>query len=211
MDIDKIVEAVLASLNSNNSNLLVYPANDSFANDILSKNNINYEFYTLNCDTNGKEKLLITQLENTQLYNISVGASCCELSTLVLDFLLRGKEVIVLNSALKYKLFEHTANKNLINLYNNYVEVLKSFSVRFVTESEFFCEMQINNSAKNIISENKILDTNTFSGSLLTEKIILSNFNVTNSTLYVNKKCIVTSLAKDTARELNISIVHMEE
>ncbi len=207
MDIEKIVQAVLETLNSeNNEKLLLNSIEEDFATDVLTKLNVPYDTIETSKNTCfcNYSKLVITNIDVSELHSISIGVPKGETSKLVLDFLLNGKEVILIDTALTFRRYQYTANNNLYSLYENYLETVKSFSVKVISESEFYYNIQGEKAP--VVKEEQYK----FSGNLLTEKEVQEAFNKKFDTIVVNKKCLVTSLAKDIAREYNISIVYME-
>ncbi len=199
MDIDKIVQLVLENLKVKNDNLLVYHKEDIF-NSLLQNFNIDYEVYNNNDNIDKFNKLVITKLTTKELYNISVGVPNCELSKVVLDFLLKGREVFILREALEYRAYKYTSNKNLYELYEGYLNTLISFSIKVVNRDEFLQNIYkvVNNEAY-------------FKGNLLKDIDIHNFYSQDYKKILINKNCKVTDLAKDTAREYNLSIVKLEE
>lgn len=154
-------------------------------------------------DIKDYERIVITSLDNRELVNIAMGIGCDEKEQIVLESLLSGKKVFLVEEGLSYRRYKETSNKALFKLYEDYEKRLKDFGI-FILKKENFIEgfnegagkgnkpvleEENNNKNKSVLElKNK---------KLLTESDIKEACEGGYDEINVSKKAIITSLAID--------------
>ncbi|RMD02092.1 hypothetical protein D9O40_07335 [Clostridium autoethanogenum] len=163
-------------------------------------------------DTLTYEKIIITSLSNKEIVNMAMGLESGIKEQTVLEALLLGKKVFLLDDGIAYRKYAATSNKALYKLYEEYEKKLCEYGVRIVDRENFVNEFSepkqnnrdeenIKNSAidhKNEGLEKKNKNILEFTGKkLITESEIRKACEKGYIEISVPKKAIITSLAVD--------------
>lgn len=138
--------------------------------------------------TEKNKKIIISTLCIDGLISLASGKR-----SFVIDCLLDGGEVIVINEGLQYKKFEN-APEGLIKIYDEYIEKIETFGIKLISRNEIIGtfekkeEIYING----IITENK-----------------LRNLGVKNKKLII-KNNKITLLAQDYIKQNNIDLEYIK-
>ncbi|AZV58028.1 hypothetical protein [Clostridium sp. AWRP] len=161
-------------------------------------------------DTLTYEKIIITSLSNKEIVNMAIGLESGIKEQTVLEALLLGKEVFLLDDGIEYRKYAATSNKVLYKLYEEYEKKLCEYGIRVVDRENFvneFSESKQNNRDEENIKNNEIDRKNEgvekknaleFTGKkLITESEIRKACEKGYVEISVPKKTIITSLAVD--------------
>ncbi|MBU5591916.1 TIGR02536 family ethanolamine utilization protein [Clostridium sp. MSJ-4] len=168
-------------------------------------------------DINSYEFILIQNLSNNELINISRGYVSSSKESVILDLLLKGKKIYALEKGLQYKKYDSTSPKALLEVFKGYKDKLASFGVEFTSLRSILSKSKdckescvIEKTISAGISKVQEVDNNSLSQVL--SKRLISEVDVRDlkkegiGEIIVPKKSIVTPLAKDFARVNNIKI-----
>lgn len=155
--------------------------------------------------------IIAPELSNNDLVSIAIGVSESEISKIIIDAILKGKKVIVLEEGMYYKKFKDTANKNFFSMLKGYEEKIISFGIEIVRKEELadcLDEEKIKVSTETL---NKELDQNQAKEIMITKRVICEReieqlWKKGYRTIVVDKKSIITPLAKDFIRNYEINI-----
>ncbi len=140
------------------------------------------------------QTIIFPFLSNRDLVDISLGKEESLVSTMVIEGIMKGKKIIILDEGIYFKKFKESTNINFYNMLEGYIEKIKSFGV-IIYKGEGLAN-HIYNEEKN---QNNIL--NLREKNLITQ-IDLEKYNLKKDlTVLVNERTIITSLAMDMIKE----------
>ncbi|MDR7855627.1 flavoprotein [Tissierella sp.] len=160
------------------------------------------DIFRLKDITKDYSSIIAPNITMNTLSKVTLGMIDSCIPTLIWTFLYGGKKVVIDFSSVRYYLGEETNNKEISNILENHISTIKKMGAREIKEDNYlenFSIMlesnKIDLNKTNRINENK---------KVITERDILNltqnqNLNLLNGT-------IITPLAKDRAREMNIQI-----
>lgn len=151
--------------------------------------------------------ILIGSMTNKELVNIALGLPNDKISSIIIDFILRGKRVYVLNEGIKYHKYKDSSNIPFYNMMKSYEERLETFGINFVNEKEISGLFADNMRAKESVDEN--VDKNNqyvIKEKIVTESLIRQIHQGGYTEVVTNKATIITPLAKDYIRTNGIGI-----
>ncbi|SHK09467.1 hypothetical protein [Paramaledivibacter caminithermalis] len=166
--------------------------------------------------------IILPRLSNKDLVNIAIGNPNSEISEIIIDGIFKGKKIIVLESGISYRKYKSTANKNFFNMFKGYEEKMISFGIEVVKEENLLdclnnkaykdSKEMLNSKSKEEV--NKDLNKEEAVKKVVINKRVISEKDIENlwnkgySTININKKSIITPLAKDFIRtnEINIQL-----
>lgn len=151
--------------------------------------------YDLVEDVDEANKVFILNMSNKMLYDISNGVSDDELTNKIIKSIMKGKDVCVLKGGLEFKQYESTCPKELLNRYKSYIESLNKYKVKFV--DEFKTEKK---------TEEKSIIADLTNKNLINEKVVSRATNAEVKSIRVDKKALITPLAKDFIRSEEIEV-----
>jgi len=163
------------------------------------------------------EVLLITKMTFSMLARLALGLPGNQKEEFILAGLLQGKKVYLLEQGIELEQFKDTSYKNLYLLYQDYLSKLKLFGIQIIqhiamieeTVSEPVDQYKGNDRAryqlgKDISSTNHCFD---LSMKKVLLEVDLKNYHLqNNSTIILDKKCIITPLAEDYIKMHMISV-----
>ena len=82
------------------------------------------------------EKVLITELTMVELADIALGRNTKSVQCAVINALLQNKEIVLYDFALEHRRFEDQSNRVFYLLMESYVNILKSFDIKFASGRE---------------------------------------------------------------------------
>jgi len=164
--------------------------------------------------------IILPKLSNRELVNIAMGNPNGEASEIVIDGIFKGKKVIVLEEGVSYRKYKNTANRSFLNMFEEYEEKIISFGIEIVKEKDLM-DCLNNEACEDSKEKTKIKpkeETNKDLGEAI-EKAVINKKVVSEkdierlwskgySTIAIDKKSIITPLAKDFIRtnEINIKL-----
>jgi ethanolamine utilization protein len=144
--------------------------------------------------------LVLTDLSHRNLSYICDGIDEGEYASAVVNGILRGKEVILIEEGLRYKGYLKSSNKAFYEMMNKKERLLSSYGVRIMKEKSFI------NYLEKTFSSRTASEEDVFNGRLITEEHArcLSESGVFE--IDIKRGVIITPLAQDYIREHNMSV-----
>jgi ethanolamine utilization protein len=140
------------------------------------------------------QTIIFPFLSNRDLVDISLGKEESLVSSMVIEGIMKGKKIIILDEGIYFRKFKESSNVNFYSMLEEYIEKIKSFGV-IISKGEDLMN-HINNEEKN---QNSILN--------LREKNLITQIDLEKYSLkkdlaiLINEKTIITSLAMDMIKE----------
>lgn len=161
--------------------------------------------------------LLISKLCIKGLSNISQGTCTTKAENFALEMLLKGKKVYILEDGIEYRKYKNTAPKVLYNKYIKFEEELLAYGIEIINDlNELSIESRDQKVSFNGIKEEKDLEPSITADELtinLSNKKLVSESDLRKphingvKTLIIDKKAMLTPLAKDYIRINNLNVV----
>lgn len=162
------------------------------------------DLFDLNPIISQHSKAILPNITVNTLSKISLGILDTVIPNIVWQFLASGKIVYIdFSTVKKYRGIE-IESKEIKNIINNYIEQIKLMGAKEITEENYIEKIINMKSNKGI--ENSIKNNGKEGKKVIVEKDIVS-LKLANNKLIIPKNTIITPLAKDKARELNIEII----
>ena len=133
-----------------------------------------------------EKTLVVSNLCLTNLLYVSQGKK-----NFIVEYLLNGGNVYLIEEGLEYK--KYTSPKNLLKLYDEYTNKIKSFGVKIIKRDE------ITNILKN--------KENVYIKGVITESK-LRELNIKNKRIVLKNNSQITSLAQDYIKQNNIEVYY---
>lgn len=87
------------------------------------------------------EIVLITALNNTMLSNLALGIGYTKEERILLEALLQGKHIYVLEDRIQYHNYKNTASKNLYNMYMEYEKKIQQYGIQLINNIDEFMSL----------------------------------------------------------------------
>lgn len=185
--------------------------------DTYNTNEIEFVTYSSYCSED--DVLLITTMSPTMLANLANGMAKTKEEEIVLDSLLNGKKVYILNDAYEYQRYRNVAYKALYHLYQDYEMKLSNYGIQVIQNPLEIIGEKANYNNKQY---RQFVDQSYKSGCdvsnitigkvdwrkkhLLLEKDFMNSRMESNRIVLITKDCIITPMARDYIREHQIQI-----
>lgn len=163
------------------------------------------EHYTLlpfSKEMNGN-KLLLCELTIPQMTHIALGYYDTPLEQTILEMLLQGKEVFLLERGLEYRKFKDTAPLKLYALYHEYESTLRQYGVRIIKNTSECVTWRKEEIQP--LEETK-QKTHVFQKKFLLEKDLIAARVGFYDTLELTSHCKITPLAEEFIRTHHLSV-----
>ncbi|RXI66073.1 hypothetical protein DQN76_13520 [Clostridium tetani] len=184
----------------------------------LDENEISVDSIDNMKDIETYEFILIQNLSNNELINISKGYANSDKEKIIINILLKGKNIYALEKGLEYKNYENTSPRALLEVFKSYKNNLTSFGITFTSLRALITNIKSNKNLKQVCPiekledklEDKSQDNKCIKKTI--DKKLISEIDIKNiekegiKEITISKKSIVTPLAKDFARVNNINI-----
>lgn len=180
----------------------------------LNENEISVDYIDNMKGIETYEYILIQNLSNNELINISKGYANSDKEKMIINILLKGKNIYALGKGLEYKNYENTSSRALLEVFKSYKNNLTSFGVTFTSLRAIIENIKSNKNLKEVChrekSEDKLQNNKCIKKTI--DKKLISEMDIKNiekegiKEITISKKSIVTPLAKDFARVNNIDI-----
>lgn len=219
-----------SSLEKKKSIVVIGESNVDFYREALKEFDIN----PLTSECKDCDILLISKLCIKGLSNIAQGTCTTKAENFALEMLLKGKKVYILEDGIEYRKYKNTAPKVLYNKYIKFEEELLAYGIEVIDnlkkisienkDEKAFCNKVKEEVNKNLCGYSKTIE---FEGEKNLETSVIEDeftVNLSNKklvsesdlrkphingvrTLIVDKKAIITPLAKDYIRINNLNVV----
>ncbi|WP_432663548.1 DUF87 domain-containing protein [Wukongibacter baidiensis] len=154
--------------------------------------------------------IIAPSLSNIDIGNIALGLGQSEASKVIIEGILRGTKVIVLDEGIEYKKFAKTANSNFIKVFREHEEKLIEFGVEILSNEELHRVFQYRNLETDKKAQRKtkemFLSEAAINKKAITEKDMYDAHCKGYKTIYIDKKSIITPLALDYIKLNSINI-----
>ncbi len=149
------------------------------------------------------EIIVLSSLSNKNLSYICEGSDIGEVPSIVIEGILLGKEIIIIEEGIHYKKYLNSSNKAFYEMLRNKEKVLIAFGIKVIKKKSL-----ANYLNKKVKHTPRLSTGDVFRGKLMTEEHVRylhkDGFTEVNVTLGV----IITPLAKDYIQKNNISVVN---
>lgn len=221
-EVMKRLNAILNEKNTfNKKRVLILERNENLCSVLTSA--LEKSNYVVDCiddmwDMNSYEAIILQNLENCELANLSHGIGMSTKENLVIQAMFNGSRIYCMEKGVEYKKFEKTSNNYFFNMFNDYKEKLVACGMKFVGLKELICLLnnevldleentcrpKVKDNDAQVVVKKKYVD--------LTNKKLVSEVELRNifkqgiKEVLVSKKSIVTPLAMDFARVSRLEI-----
>ena len=181
-------------------------------------NNQGIEFLSCSSYNTDDDIVLITAMSPIMLANLANGLAKTREEDIILNRLLNGKKVFILEDAFEYQRYRRTAYKALFHLYQDYEMKLRNYGILVIqTPIEIFKESIYYNKRQyqqitdqnyngNDVSNDIFGKVDWRKKHLLLEKDFKDSRLNRNRVVLITKDCIITPMARDYIREHQIHI-----
>lgn len=177
------------------------------------------EFVTSASYSSDDDMILVTTMSPTMLANLANGMAKTREEEIILDRLLNGKKVFILEDAYEYQRYRRVAYKALFHLYQDYEMKLRNFGIQVIQnpveiykEKVYYSKRQYQQFTDQTY-KNGNDEPNTIIGKvdwrkkhLLLEKDFMNSRLDRNRVVLITEDCIITPMARDYIREHQIHI-----
>lgn len=176
------------------------------------------EFLTCTSYSTDDDIVLVTTMAPAMLANLANGMANTREEEIILDRLLNGKKVYILEDAFEYQRYRRIAYKALFHLYQDYELKLRNYGVQIIQnpveifkENIYYSKRQYQQFTDQNYNGNDV--SNTVIGKvdwrkkhLLLEKDFINSRLDKNRVVLITQDCIITPMARDYIREHQIHI-----
>lgn len=150
--------------------------------------------------------IIISSFTLNQLTNITIGKSDDNITSIIIECILKGKNIFILNDGVKYRKYKNTANINFYNMIETYEKNIISFGINFIDEDDI--DNLIKDNKKNIEKEYDIGNKKSYEidNKIITESVLEKIYRQGHINITIKSDAIITPLAKDYIRINNIKI-----
>lgn len=152
--------------------------------------------------------IIISSFTLNQLTNIAIGKSDDNITSIIIECILKGKNIFILNDGVIYRKYKTTSNENFYNMIEGYEKNIISFGIKFIDKKDI--DNLINDNKKNIEKEHDIIDTKNrhkIENKIITESVLENIYRKGHKSITINNNAIITPLAKDYIRINNLNIL----
>ena len=160
-----------------------------------------HSYYTGACPSDWSA-ILITRLEPSEMAGLALGIAADEQHRFVLEALLQGKSVYILEDALIYRKFKQTSYKALYQQYLTYEKQLTHFGLQIISDWNHRFEEQPKGNDQ-ILPPIKPVGKNVLTGAMV-EQMVHDGIRFID----IPGQTIITPQAKDMIKEYGMVINH---
>lgn len=212
MEYDKlvnlIVEEVLKKLNKSTYENTSKKVAVIFNKDDLQKYSEimepEYEVVLFNENIKDCNIVVITKLCLKGMANLANLICSTKEESFVIKMLMQGKKIYISEDGLLYKKYKSSAPKQVYNKYLEFENILKNYGIEVMNDSIS------NNSVENNIDTVNLEKSISISKKLITEADIRKQHILGNKVIFIDKKSVITPLAKDYIKMNHIEILNKE-
>lgn len=168
----------------------------------------------LSCDLSHYEAVILRELDNACLSKLAVGMADEPYVKIAAEAILSGKTIYVLAEGIEFCRYKKTAPAEYYKVFETHLDMLKKSGVTVCANAELVSNLlqggkksgtHLNESGFSEVPE----ETKCISKKVITEKDLMELKREHHSLLQVEKRCIITDLAKEFAQKHNIFIHQM--
>lgn len=177
-----------------------------------------YEFVTCSSYSSDDDIILVSTISPIMLANLANGMANTREEEIILDRLLNGKKVYILEDAFEYQRYRRIAYKALFHLYQDYEMKLRNYGIQVIQnpidifkENNYYSKRQYQQFTDQNYNGNDV--SNTIIGKvdwrkkhLLLENDFINSRVDKNRVVLITEDCIITPMARDYIREHQIHI-----
>ena len=177
-----------------------------------------YEFVTCSSYSSDDDIILVSTISPIMLANLANGMANTREEEIILDRLLNGKKVYILEDAFEYQRYRRIAYKALFHLYQDYEMKLRNYGIQVIQnpidifkENNYYSKSQYQQFTDQNYNGNDV--SNTIIGKvdwrkkhLLLENDFINSRVDKNRVVLITEDCIITPMARDYIREHQIHI-----
>lgn len=177
-----------------------------------------YEFVTCSSYSSDDDIILVSTISPIMLANLANGMANTREEEIILDRLLNGKKVYILEDAFEYQRYRRIAYKALFHLYQDYEMKLRNYGIQVIQnpidifkENNYYSKRQYQqftdqNYNGNDVSNIIIGKVDWRKKHLLLENDFINSRVDKNRVVLITEDCIITPMARDYIREHQIHI-----
>lgn len=145
--------------------------------------------------------IICPNLTNNELIDISMGKEMSQNSSLIVEALLKGKQVVCVEEGLEYSKYKDSANSSFYQLFEDYKKTLEDYGVEFIGLKDLnqVIDGDSEKSGTKVISVEK---------RVITESYMEQLWNDGFRNIKLSKNSIITPLSRDFIRKNNIRIIY---
>lgn len=177
-----------------------------------------YEFVTCSSYSSDDDIILVSTISPIMLANLANGMANTREEEIILDRLLNGKKVYILEDAFEYQRYRRIAYKALFHLYQDYEMKLRNYGIQVIQnpidifkENNYYSKRQYQQFTDQNFNGNDV--SNIIIGKvdwrkkhLLLENDFINSRVDKNRVVLITEDCIITPMARDYIREHQIHI-----
>ena len=165
-------------------------------------------------DINPYDVILLGSISYQELVHISMGLANTKVTTMVIEAILRGKKIYIVEEGKTYSKYKDTANTNFYKMLKGYEEQVIAFGIEWINANEInhrLLDVRIEKLEK--INKSKMLEgtympkEDDVHEKIITESIAKQYKEKGLKRLRMNENTIVTPLAQDYLRDHKINMI----
>jgi ethanolamine utilization protein len=220
--VDLIVKEVYKKLEETNKSDIKHKTAVIIGNveiDPITRGNLEEEYKLISYSKEKSEAdiAIISRLSIKSMANIATLTGINEEENFIINMLLAGKKVYVLESGLEYRKYKNTAPKALYNKYLSFEKELKVYGIDIIEFLEKAEDKTARKEQYKKIEEVSVLETLNYTQEeemsfeirnkkLISEVDLRKPFMNGMKSVVIDKKCIITPLANDFIRIHNLKV-----
>ncbi|MGO1369290.1 MAG: hypothetical protein ACTHVE_04620 [Senegalia sp. (in: firmicutes)] len=151
--------------------------------------------------------MIISSFTLNQLANVSMGRSDDQITSIIIEGILKSKSIFILNDGVEYHKFKNTSNENFYNMIEDYEKNIVSFGIKFIDEKDIDLIGGENKGKEKRIYNSDNQDRYEIENKIITESILEKIYRSGHKDISIRNNAIITPLAKDYIRINNINII----
>ena len=162
-----------------------------------------YNEHEEHIDINVYDFILLGSISHQELVHISMGLANNPVSSCVIEAILAGKKIYILEEGITYQKYEDTSNTNFYNMLKGYEEQLKAFGIEWIYTNEILGKIEKSETAKEVyMAEEYVIQVK-----IITESLAKQYHKKGCQQFLIKKNTIVTPLARDYIRDNKINMI----
>lgn len=216
---DMLKKQNFSQLLNKKSILIISNKEDKFLESELNSLNCSVDYSSSITTIENYDFVLIQELNNLELVNLSLGLPGGEKEKLIIECMLKGKKIGLLSEGIEFKNYKNTSNKSFYSMYETYEKKIIEFGINIVGQNSIkdFIKIEDINKKSNYNNMEELIRCDEFDKVKryvdLCEKKLISEVDLRrvmvngNRDVIVSVKAIVTPLAKDFIRMNKLNVI----